>query len=116
MEKVIVFNVDADSIKKIYKICAQMKICLIVAQDSQKLDTIDKLLQSPLYKGGAVQTGTGESLLLMCNLTDKHFDKLISSIRMADIQLDYKAILTPVNRSWNSVKLLAHMAFEKNNA
>ncbi len=113
MEKVIIFNIGGSKLQSIYKICSQMRIGVIVASNEQAGFTVEELLKNPLYKGGEVSVGDGNSLVLMCELTQKHMDKLLSSIRSSNLEVDYKAILTPTNRKWNSVRLLAHMAFEK---
>ena len=113
MEKVITFNIGGSKLQSIYKICSQMRIGVIVVSKEQEGLTVEELLKNPLYKGGEVAVGDGNSLVLMCELTQKHMDKLLSSIRSSKLEVDYKAILTPTNRKWNSVKLLAHMAFEK---
>ena len=116
MEKVITFNIGGSKLESIYKICSQMRIGVIATSSEQAGLTVEQLLTNPLYKGGVVEAGNGESLVLMCELTQKHMDKLLSSIRSSDIQVDYKAILTPTNKKWNSARLLAHMAFEKRNS
>lgn len=113
MEKVITFNIGGSKLQSIYKICSQMRIGVIVVSKEQAGLTVEELLKNPLYKGGKVAVGDGNSLVLMCELTQKHMDKLLASIRSSKFEVDYKAILTPTNRKWNSIKLLAHMAFEK---
>ena len=120
MEKVILFNMDSDNIKSIYNICSKMRIGVIAADSGQNVNIVEDIMKLPLYKGGAVNQKVSarsyaeESLLIMCELTDKHMDRLLASLRNSHIQPDYKAVLTPSNKKWTVTKLLAHMAFEKN--
>lgn len=120
MEKVILFNMDNDNIRSIYNICSQMRIGVIAADINCKVNTVEDIMKLPLYKGSTVSkkglesSAAEESLLLMCELTDKHMDRLLASLRSSHIQPDYKAVLTPSNKKWTVTKLLAHMAFEKN--
>lgn len=54
-----------------------------------------------------------ESLLLMCNLTDKHMDRLLAQLRQAPKPVDYKAALTPINKGWTLKRLLLELEREK---
>ena len=51
-------------------------------------------------------------MVLMCEFTEKHFDKLLDFIKHSDVHVDFKAVLTPTNMKWDSRKLIAHMEFE----
>ena len=56
---------------------------------------------------GAVQAElkSEPGMLLFCDVTEKHLDK--------QSRIDYKAVLTPTNRTWNVRRLYAHMAMER---
>ena len=64
---------------------------------------------------GAVQAElkSEPGMLLFCDVTEKHLDKFLSELRNKQSRIDYKAVLTPTNRTWNVRRLYAHMAMER---
>ena len=53
------------------------------------------------------------SLLLFCGLREKRLDKLLFELRREEVTVEYKAILTPVNRTWTLRHLYLEMQREK---
>lgn len=123
MEKVLAFNLDESQMKGMYKICGQMKILLIDVPASQMLKSLKEMTEFKPYKGerlsdnipsNVISDSTKkETMIVMCSVTDKHVDKILASIRMTGLGIDYKALFTPVNKDWNGVRMLAQMAAEK---
>lgn len=64
---------------------------------------------------GAVQAElkSEPGMLLFCDVTEKHLDKFLFELRNKQSSIDYKAVLTPTNRTWNVRRLFAHMAMER---
>ena len=60
-------------------------------------------------KSGEASVVTG-SLMLLCELSEKHMNKLLFELRSKKVHVDYKAVLTPVNRQWSLGKLYQELA------
>ena len=56
-----------------------------------------------------------KSIVIFCDVTQKHLDKLLFGIRNNNLNVDYKAVMTKTNRSWTLNKILYHMEIEKKN-
>ena len=55
-----------------------------------------------------------ESLMLFCGISDKKLDKILFKLRNnKDIQVTYKAVLTPSNSGWTARKLFLELAKEQ---
>lgn len=54
-----------------------------------------------------------ESLLVMCDFSEKQMNRLLRELRSAGIAIDYKAMLTPTNRNWSARHMYLEMARER---
>lgn len=54
-----------------------------------------------------------KSIVIFCDVTQKHLDKLLFGIRNNNLNVDYKAVMTKTNKSWTLNKILYHMEIEK---
>ncbi len=54
-----------------------------------------------------------KSLMIFCDVTEKHFGRALGLFREKGIRIDYKAVLTPTNAKWNVLRFYAEMAREK---
>lgn len=61
----------------------------------------------------AARTVSKESLMLFCDVGEKHFNRALALLRSRAVRVDYKAVLTPTNREWNVLRLYAELAREK---
>ena len=111
-EKAVLINMNQKDVQEIYRCSSRMGIGVIVADKDKDQVLLEKLAECPLYKGGTVGEASGKSVVLMCEFTEKHFDKLLDFIKHSDVHVDFKAVLTPTNMKWDSRKLIAHMEFE----
>ncbi len=68
-----------------------------------------KLSAPEFFCGGAPE----ESLMIFCDVTEKHFGRALGLFREKGIRIDYKAVLTPTNAKWNVLRFYAEMAREK---
>lgn len=116
MERIVLFNTpDTD---KIAKIVTPMKIKVIIADTKKYNETLKEISStSKTEKPSAENAFTGkipaESLLLFCDIADKKIDKILFQLRKNNINIDFKAVLTPTNSSWNVLKLYLAMEREK---
>ena len=131
MEKVLAYNITDETLAAVYKICSQMRIGIIKVGQDEMTTMLQDVLGNKLYKpsgsianaaagasAGSCGNGTDigeprESMLVMCNLTEKHMDKLLAALRLGGLEIDYKAVLTPTNSKWNGAWMLAQMRLEK---
>ncbi len=116
MERLLLFNSpDTDKIKKI---AAPMKIKVLTADPARYNETLRELASTDKKEKPStdnVFTGKvpAESLLLFCEVADKKIDKILSQLRKNNINIDFKAVLTPTNSYWNVLKLYLEMEREK---
>ena len=61
----------------------------------------------------AGQGMTAESLMVMCDVTEKQMNRLLMEFRRREIRIDYKAVLTPTNRDWPVRRMYLEMARER---
>ena len=114
MEKLLVFGVTDIEYSKIKQIASRMKLRCEHFSSSCYSCTLEQLLSLNEANVAAASTAMhSESLLVMCDLSDKRVDKLLFELRRSDVALDYKAILTPTNRKWTVSQLLLEMRREK---
>lgn len=134
MEKVIAYQLNESQLEIVYKACSQMRIGVILVDSSHSMSSLEDLTKLPVYKGNTskelnnvpvVKATIGsapallahnnieESLLVMCELREKHMDRLLATLRMTNAGIDYKAVLTPTNAKWNLIRVLAEMELEK---
>lgn len=114
MEKLLVFGVADAEYNKIKQIANRMKLHCEQFSYACHSYTLEQLLNSAEPDVTVAPTALpSESLLIMCNLSDKRVDKLLFELRRSDVKLDYKAILTPTNRKWTVSQLLLEMYREK---
>lgn len=115
MEKLLLFHFNDTEQKKLKQAARSLKIHyeqIDAADYSQPLEALVSGKKNPLtapFNGEVPE----ESLLLMCDFSDKRMDALLFALRKAEAQIDYKAVLTPTNRKWNVLRLLLEMRAEK---
>ncbi|MDO5381353.1 MAG: DUF3783 domain-containing protein [Eubacteriales bacterium] len=114
MEKLILHNVN--SAERIIKAAANMRIkCIITGKDDYEMTLDNVLCMKKDYKSGdpCDYNSNERSLIVFCDVTDKHMDKLLFELRNSDSNVDYKACLTAVNRKWKLSMMLNQMEREK---
>lgn len=131
MEKLLAFGVSDTAYCTIKQIASRMKITCERFSPACCTYTLDQLLTvgssdalckdiscTPEAPAAAEQPfckpkANAESLLVICNLSDKRLDKLLFELRKGDTDLTYKAILTPTNRHFTVSQLFLEMRREK---
>ena len=93
MEKILVYNVK--DIAKVKRAADAMRIRveeIVPADLRQSVGSLAEGKKSALVApfGGDAPT---ESLLVFCNVSEKHMDKLLFTFRQMQLGVDYKAVL-----------------------
>lgn len=115
MEKLLIFHLDDTEYKKLEQIARNLKIRYERIADTDYNQTLESLVsgkESPLTASFTGKVPT-ESLLLMCDFTDKRMDKLLFELRKAGVSIDFKAVLTPTNQKWTVPQLMFEMHKER---
>lgn len=114
MEKIVIYNVK--HVKDIIKCAANMRIKSIVLSDDMLSDTLgDILVSASDYKAGDELPEKSEAkpgIVIFCDVTDKHIDKLLFEMRTGNSEVDYKAVKTNTNSQWTITRILAQMEKE----
>lgn len=128
MEKILLFGTKPADTLLVKKLADNMRIAVQEVPVSLYDCTIEQLLA---VKGAGIMGGTQNEvqnfavgavqaelksepgMLLFCDVTEKHLDKFLFELRNKQSSIDYKAVLTPTNRTWNVRRLSAHMAMER---
>lgn len=130
MEKVLLFQTGDAEAAVIANLLAAMKIrCERIPENAfgQTLGELASGIASRPGGGeaGAQDAGSGqtagsgcgnasaESLMVFCDVSEKHFNRTLALLRGRAVRIDYKAVLTPVNREWNVRRLYAELARER---
>lgn len=117
MEKIILYQIQNSS--EIERLAANMKIRVIHADASLYDETLDAIVSGQAAKMPAA-SGTNEprelpagSILIFCDLSEKHLNRMLFEIRSHKIPVDLKAILTPSNRKWTLRQLHRELERER---
>ena len=115
MEKILAIACSDVQIEILKKITGDMKIRLQRVPDKDTDHTLEEILNSGSdEKVSGEEVSDGEnSLVIFCDLTEKHLDHVLARLREKKAGLCYKAVLTPTNRKWNLQKLYINMEMEK---
>ncbi len=130
MEKILLFGTKPADTLYVKKLADNMRIAVQEVPVSLYDYTIEQLLavkgsaQNKVqnFAGGTIQVQHTKQqaelkaepcMLLFCDVTEKHLDKFLFELRNKQSAIDYKAVLTPTNRTWNVRRLFAHMAMER---
>lgn len=111
MEKIVLIHGDETTERKVRNVASRLKIGAAYIGNPDG----DTLLED-LARGGSSESAEAagaESLLLLCGLREKRLDKVLFELRREEVQVEYKAILTPTNRTWTLRRLYLELAREK---
>ena len=115
MEKILAIACSDVQIEILKKITGDMKIRLQRMPVKDTDHTLEEIVNSGSdEKVSGEEASDGEnSLVIFCDLTEKHLDHVLARLREKKAGLCYKAVLTPTNRKWNLQKLYINMEMEK---
>lgn len=112
MEKILLFHGDAETERKVRNVANRMKINMTSISDPDP----DSLLEDLAQNRTVLQAASADpeaSLLLFCGLREKRLDKLLFELRREEVTVEYKAVLTQINRTWTLRRLYLEMQREK---
>ena len=110
MERIVLYNVKNS--ENIIKSASNMRIKSIVLSEDMTSKTLKDVLDSAKdYKSGddIFYNEAKAGIVIFCNVTDKHMDKLLFELRNGSSKADYKA---KTNSQWTITRILAQMERE----
>lgn len=111
MEKIILF--DVKDAKKINKIASQMRIKVYEVNPMECGGTLQDIVDGKKIETISSTIAPSKGLMLMCDVTQKHMDKLLFAVKRDNLNVGYKAILTKTNAKWSLAQMLLHMEMEE---
>ena len=110
----LTYNLDGQQILKLRYICAQLKIMMRAvprADYGQPLGALAGL--RPRLPGGYSGAGFHDEMLVMANFNSREFHAFLDALRASGARsVALKAVLTPANAAWDSVRLRDELARE----
>ena len=88
-----------------------MKIRVIKADASIYNETLDNIVNGKISSVNSTSSASisplvadnqlpSDSILIFCDLSEKHLNRMLFELKSRKVQIDLKAILTPTNRKW----------------
>ena len=112
MEKLICYQIE--NTREIERLASNMKLRIVYADASLYDETLDAIASGKVQSTATVATGaneiartdnlnlspdSGDSILIFCDLSEKHLNRMLFELKSRKVQIDLKAVLTPTNRS-----------------
>ncbi len=115
MEKAVLFNTSCT--EEIKKLLVPMHLQVVEADAIQYNDSLQNIVngKTDIIKSNPF-TGKvpDESLILFCGINGKKLDKILFKLRNnKNINVTYKAVLTPSNSRWTVLHILLELAREQ---
>ena len=110
-EKILLYNVKEP--QDIIKAASNMRIASGFINESDSYKTLAELAAEvkgiPSDVAGYHSQEDKESLVIFCDVTDKHMDRLLFEMRQKNTGVTFKAVLTDANKKWNISQMLEYM-------
>ncbi len=128
MEKLICYQIK--NTREIERLASNMKLRIVYADASLYDETLDAIASGKVQSTATVATGaneiartdnlnlspdSGDSILIFCDLSEKHLNRMLFELKSRKVQIDLKAVLTPTNQKWTLRQLHAELEREKAN-
>lgn len=114
-EKILLYNVKEP--QDIIKAASNMRIASGFINESDSYKTLAELAAEvkgiPSDVAGYHSQEDKESLVIFCDVTDKHMDRLLFEMRQKNTGVTFKAVLTDANKKWNISQMLVEMGRER---
>ena len=114
-EKILLYNVKEP--QDIIKAASNMRIASGFINESDSYKTLAELAAEvkgiPSDVAGYHSQEDKESLVIFCDVTDKHMDRLLFEMRQKHTGVTLKAVLTDANKKWNISQMLVEMRRER---
>lgn len=117
MEKLICFQIE--NTREIERLASNMKIRVVHATAAMYDETLDSIASGKPNTASASSASTdnklpADSILVFCDLSEKHLNRMLFELKSRKVPIDLKAILTPTNRRWTLRQL--HNELERERA
>ena len=114
MEKLICFQIE--NTREIERLASNMKIRVVHATTAMYDETLDSIVSGKLNTVSASTDNKlpSDSILVFCDLSEKHLNRMLFELKSRKVPIDLKAILTPTNRKWTLRQL--HNELERERA
>ena len=128
MEKLICYQIE--NTREIERLASNTKLRIVYADASLYDETLDAIASGKVQSTATVATGaneiartdnlnlspdSGDSILIFCDLSEKHLNRMLFELKSRKVQIDLKAVLTPTNQKWTLRQLHAELEREKAN-
>ena len=103
----LTYNLNVDASLALKRICDSLQIrCRSVGPGEYGLP-VGALAGLPVAKVPEAAPGSGfiDPMLVICFMLSNQLDTLLAALRTAGLQVPLKAVLTPANVTWNSIRL-----------
>lgn len=111
---VLFYNLDSEKGRRIKLLCLAMKLRAKSVSPAEYGIPLEELLLGKGEKGQAENGGFSEEMLVMAHLTNGQLDAFLQGLRRKKIPpVSLKAVLTPVNSTWDSRKLREELLRER---
>ena len=101
MEKLICFQIE--NTREIERLASNMKIRIVHATAAMYDETLDSIVSGKITSSASIPTTDNiptDSILVFCELSEKHLNRMLFELKSRKVPIDFKAILTPTNRRW----------------
>lgn len=109
MEKLICFQIE--NTREIERLASNMKIQVVKADAAMYNETLDTIVNGKINYVNITSSASispavtdnklpSDSILIFCDLSEKHLNRMLFELKSRKVQIDLKAILTPTNRRW----------------
>lgn len=103
---VLFYNLENEKGKKIKLLCLQQKLRVRVVEQGEYLKTLGDLISSTDENSfPSEEAAFSDEMLVMIGFYGKQLDTFLQSLRRKKLFVSLKAIFTPDNATWSSVKL-----------
>lgn len=115
MEQMLLFQVPEADAVRLKRLAGAVHIRTGIIEKEEFWQTIGYLAGKTPHKTAECYQGEvpEQSLMVFCDVTEKHLDRILANIRREGIFVDYKAVLTPFNQNWNVLRMYAEMEKER---
>ena len=116
MEKLICFQIE--NTREIERLASNMKIHVVHATAAMYNETLDSIVSGKAASAStpsasAINNLPADSILIFCDLSEKHLNRMLFELKNRKVPIDLKAILTPTNRKWTLRQLHSELERER---
>ncbi|MGN0350590.1 MAG: DUF3783 domain-containing protein [Roseburia sp.] len=113
MEKILLFQ--CEQAEQMKQIAANVRVKTEVVEKEFFRETIAALATGKTKEPGEIFEGTPPegSMMVFCNVTEKHLDRILAELKKKEISLTYKAVMTPTNKTWSVLRLYLELERER---